>query len=73
MRDLYKSIGVNLKMILWSISDYNPNDVESAKYTSDGILKYADPKVLFTRIVHEIQNASSVEDMMNKLYAAAKS
>lgn len=72
MRDMYNSIDASMKMLLWSITDLDPTDAATAKYTPDGILKFANVRDLYTRIVHAITNSNSVEDMLNKLYSAAK-
>jgi Flp pilus assembly CpaE family ATPase len=65
MRDMYKAVDVNLKMMLWSITENN-------KFTADGLLKFANVRDLYTRLVHEIANSNSVEDMLSKLALAAK-
>jgi hypothetical protein len=72
MRDMYNSMDASMKMLLWSITDLDPTDAATAKYTPDGILKFANVRDLYTRIVHAITNSNSVEDMLNKLYSAAK-
>lgn len=72
MRDMYNSTDASMKMLLWSITDLDPTDAATAKYTPDGILKFANVRDLYTRIVHAITNSNSVEDMLNKLYSAAK-
>lgn len=72
MRDMYNSMDASMKMLLWSITDLDPTDAATAKYTPDGILKFANVRDLYTRIVHAITNSNSVEDMLNRLYSAAK-
>lgn len=72
MRDMYNSMDASMKMLLWSITDLDPTDAATAKYTPDGILKFTNVRDLYTRIVHAITNSNSVEDMLNKLYSAAK-
>lgn len=72
MRDMYNSMDASMKLLLWSITDLDPTDAATAKYTPDGMLKFANVRDLYTRIVHAITNSNSVEDMLNKLYSAAK-
>lgn len=71
MRNMYNTMDANMKMLLWSITDLKPSDANTAKYTADGLLKFANVRDLYTRIVHAISGANTVEEMLNKLHTAA--
>lgn len=64
-RNLYNEMDANTRLVLWGIAQ------ESAKFNSDGLLDYVNPKQLYRDIIQACQGAVNVEDLINKLGEAA--
>lgn len=64
-RNLYNEMDANTRLVLWGIAQ------ESAKFNSDGLLDYVNPRQLYRDIIQACQGAVNVEDFINKLGEAA--
>lgn len=72
MTDMFKSMDVSMKMLLWGITQSNPNDPSSNKFTANGLIKYADANELYREAIAAVAGAENVQDMLDKLEIAAE-
>lgn len=71
MTNIFDAADISMKMLLWSITEYDANDPNSAKFTPEGLLEYTDVNELYVKIIYAIQGAVNIQDMMDKLKNAA--
>lgn len=67
MKNLYDSSSIDMKLLLWSITQYDGSNPETAKFTPDGIIEYVNVQDLFRRICDVITNSKDVSDMLKRL------
>ena len=71
MTDMFDASHPNMKLLLWSISQFDPNDPGSGKFTPDGLIEYANVKQVYLAAVTAISKSINVQDMLSKLERAA--
>lgn len=71
MTDMFKASHPSMKLLLWSISQFDPNDSSSGKFTPEGLIKYSDVRKVYRDVVQAISGSKNVEDMLDKLKTAA--
>ena len=71
MTNIFDAADISMKMLLWSITEYDANDPNSAKFTPEGLLEYTDVNELYVKIIYAVQGSVNIQDMMSKLKNAA--
>lgn len=72
MKSMFDATSANMKMLLWSVSQYDPNDPNSGKFTSDGLLRYENVRQIFRDVISAITGSVNMKDMMNRLEREAE-
>lgn len=70
--NLFDASHVSMKLLLWGITQFDESNPESAKFTPDGILEYANVQDLFRKVCDVITNSRDVNDMLERLRVAGQ-
>lgn len=71
MTDMFSASHPSMKLLLWSISQFDPNDPNSGKFTPEGLIRYANVRKVYRDAVQAISGSRNVQDMLEKLKIAA--